>query len=87
MSLNECLTYIGKCLICEDSINKSKGDVMEQLKKLFNHLDTLIKNREELRRTCPEVWRILIKESGILTKNLNQVPQILTQLSMISKNT
>ena len=60
---------------------------MEQLKKLFNHLDTLIKNREELRRTCPEVWRILIKESGIFTKNRNQAPQILTQPSMISKNT
>lgn len=41
---------------------------MEQLKKLFSHLDTLIKNREELRRTCPEVWRILIKESGIFTE-------------------
>ena len=41
---------------------------MEQLKKLFNHLDTLLKNRDELVRTYPEVWRILIKESGIFTE-------------------
>lgn len=38
---------------------------MEQIKKLFSHLDTLIKNRDELMRTQPEIWHILIKESGI----------------------
>ena len=38
---------------------------MEQLQKLFTHLDFLIKEREELMRTCPEVWTILIKKSGI----------------------
>ena len=38
---------------------------MEQIKKLFSHLDTLIKNRDELMRTRPEVWTILVKESGI----------------------
>ena len=42
---------------------------MEQLKKLFNHLDTLLKNRDELTRTLPDVWNILIKESGIFTRN------------------
>lgn len=40
---------------------------MEQIKKLFKHLDTLIKNRDELMRTCPKVWRILVEESGIFT--------------------
>lgn len=39
---------------------------MEQIKKLFTHLDFLIKERDELKRTCPEVWTILIKKSGIL---------------------
>ena len=39
---------------------------MEQIKKLFTHLDFLIKERDELMRTCPEVWTILIKKSGIL---------------------
>lgn len=39
---------------------------MEQIKQLFSHLDFLIKERDELRRTCPEVWTILIKKSGIL---------------------
>ena len=38
---------------------------MEQIKKLFSHLDTLIKNRDELMRTQPEIWHILVKESGI----------------------
>ena len=38
---------------------------MEQLKKLFKNLDLLIKERDELMRTCPEVWAILIKKSGI----------------------
>ena len=38
---------------------------MEQLQKLFTHLDFLIKERDELMRTCPEVWTILIKKSGI----------------------
>lgn len=39
---------------------------MEQIKKLFTHLDFLIKERDELMRTCSEVWTILIKKSGIL---------------------
>ena len=38
---------------------------MEQIKKLFKHLDTLIKYRDELMRTCPKIWTILVKESGI----------------------
>ena len=39
---------------------------MKQIMKLFNNLDFLIKERDELKRTCPEVWTILIKKSGIL---------------------
>ena len=38
---------------------------MEQLQKLFKNLDLLIKERDELMRTCPEIWTILIKKSGI----------------------
>ena len=38
---------------------------MEQIKKLFSHLDILIKNRDELMRTRPKIWTILVKESGI----------------------
>ena len=42
---------------------------MEQLLKLFKHLDTLIQNKNELMRTNPEICNILIKESGIFAQN------------------